>query len=59
MGRDEQIWDCEGKEVVAFDFKIDYEHKKVASRIIKVIKENDADLQSMIEEAAYLRRFLG
>ena len=42
-----------------FDFKIDYEHKKVTSRIIKAIKENHTDLQSMIEEAAYLRRFLG
>ncbi len=59
LGCEEQMWDCEGKEVVAFNFKIDYEHKKVTSRIVKGIKENDADLQSMIEEAAYLRRFLG
>ena len=44
----------------AFDFKIDYEHKKVTSRIINALKENHhTDLQSWIEEAAYLRRFLG
>jgi len=42
-----------------FDFKVNHEHKKITSRVIKALKNDDPNLQSMIEEAAYLRRFLG
>lgn len=42
------------------DYKINPEHKAVTSRIIKAIKNHDnANLQSMIVEAAFIRRFLG
>lgn len=42
------------------DYKINPEHKAITSRIIKVIKNHDnANLQSMIVEAAFIRRFLG
>ena len=33
----------------------DMSGEKVTGRIIKAIKEDNSDLQSMIEEAAYLR----
>lgn len=41
-------------------FDIDHDHKLITSRIIKAVKEgNMSNLQSMIIEAAYIRRFLG
>jgi len=42
------------------DYKINLEHKTVTSRIIKAVKENDnSNLQSMLVEAAHIRKFLG
>jgi phosphoenolpyruvate carboxylase len=41
-------------------FDTDFDHRAMTSRIIKAIKDGDtANLQSMIVEAAYMRRFLG
>lgn len=41
-------------------FDMDHDHKLMTSRIIKALKEgNMSNLQSMIIEAAYIRRFLG
>lgn len=41
-------------------FDTDYDHRAMTSRIIKAIKDGDtANLQSMIVEAAYMRKFLG
>jgi phosphoenolpyruvate carboxylase len=42
------------------DYKVNSEHKAVTSRIIKTVKEKDnTNLQSMLIEAAHIRKFLG
>lgn len=42
------------------DCKINLEHKTITSRIIKAIKEKDTtNIQSMLVEAAHIRKFLG
>ncbi len=42
------------------DYEINSEHKKITSRIIKALKDNNTShLQSMIIEAAHIRKFLG
>ncbi|MCX7913443.1 MAG: phosphoenolpyruvate carboxylase [Thermodesulfovibrionales bacterium] len=42
------------------DYKVNVDHKAITSRIIKAIREvNSSNLQSMIVEAAHIRKFLG
>jgi len=42
------------------NYQINHDHKKITSRIIKALKEdNTSHLQSMLVEAAHLRKFLG
>lgn len=41
-------------------YQINHEHQKITSRIIKALKDNNTShLQSMLVEAAHLRKFLG
>lgn len=42
------------------DYAVNEEHKAVTSRIIRAIKDkNNAELQRMLTEAAYIRKFIG
>ncbi len=42
------------------DYKVNLEHKAITSRIIKAIRENESiHMQSMLIEAAHIRKFLG
>lgn len=42
------------------NYKVNYEHKTVTSRIIKALKERDnVNMQGMLIEAAHIRKFLG
>lgn len=42
------------------DYETDKEHKAITSRIIRAIRDNDpSNIQSMLIEAAHIRRFLG